>query len=105
MIDVVDGLDVDAARMRANLDLTHGQILAEAVQMAVAPVLGRDAAHAVVGAACRRAAADQRHLRDVIRDDPQLRPILDDAALARLFEPGSYLGSADVFINRALARH
>jgi len=105
MIDVVAGLDVDAGRMRANLELTHGQILAEAVQMAVAPVLGRDAAHTIVGAACRRAATEQRHLRDVVRDDPQLRPVLDDAALARLFEPGSYLGSADVFIDRALARH
>jgi 3-carboxy-cis,cis-muconate cycloisomerase len=45
MADVVAGLEVDAARMRSNLELTQGQILAEAVQMALAPALGRDVAH------------------------------------------------------------
>src|SRR5207249_12326922 len=34
---VVEGLEVDPARMRANLELTRGQIFAEAVQMALAP--------------------------------------------------------------------
>ena len=46
MGEVVAGLDVDAKRMRANLDVTHGQIVAEAVQMAPAPALGRDVARA-----------------------------------------------------------
>jgi 3-carboxy-cis,cis-muconate cycloisomerase len=105
MTHVVAGLDIDAQRMRENLDITQGQIMAEAVQMALAPKLGRDVAHSLVGAACKRALADRRHLRDVLRDDPKLGAVLDDAALARLFEPTSYLGSADAFIERVLARH
>ena len=105
MTGVITGLDVDAARMHANLDLTQGQILAEAVQMALAPALGRDVAHSLVGAACKRALADRRHLREALRDEPQVRAILDDAALGRLFEPRGYLGSAHAFIERALAHH
>ena len=105
MTQVVAGLDVDAARMRENLDITQGQIMAEAVQMALAPKLGRDVAHSLVGAACKRALAEHRHLRDVLGDDPKVGAVLDAAALARLFEPTSYLGSADAFIERVLGRH
>ncbi|HEY1460664.1 MAG TPA: 3-carboxy-cis,cis-muconate cycloisomerase [Casimicrobiaceae bacterium] len=104
MTHVVAGLDVDAQRMRENLDITHGQIMAEAVQMALAPKLGRDVAHSLVGAACKRALAEHRHLRDVLGDDPKVGAVLDPAALARLFDPTSYLGSADAFIERVLAR-
>jgi 3-carboxy-cis,cis-muconate cycloisomerase len=105
MASVVHGLDVDAARMRANLEIPQGQILAEAVQMALAPALGRDVAHSLLGAACNRAVADRRHLRDVLLDDPKVRAVLDSAALKQLFEPLSYLGSADAFIERVLSRH
>ncbi len=105
MTAVVAGLDVDAERMRANLELTQGQIMAEAVQMALAPALGRDVAHSLVGAACKRAAASKRHLRDELGDDAKVRAVLDAGALARLFEPLSYLGSADTFIDRVLTRH
>jgi 3-carboxy-cis,cis-muconate cycloisomerase len=105
MTATVAGLDVDAQRMALNLDATNGQIMAEAIQMALAPSLGRDVAHSLVGAACRRAAADRRHLRDVLRDDPKVGAVLDEDALARLFDPLSYLGSANAFIERVLSRH
>ena len=105
MAHVIAGLDVDAARMRANLDLSHGQIFAEAVQMALAPALGRDVAHELVAAASRKASQERRHLRDVLGDEPRVRAILDAAALAQLFDPASYLGATDAFVARALAQH
>jgi 3-carboxy-cis,cis-muconate cycloisomerase len=105
MTTTIAGLDVDAQRMALNLDRTNGQIMAEAIQMAVAPALGRDVAHALVGAACKRAVVERRHLRDVLRDEPKLRVVLDEATLAQLFDPLSYLGSADAFIERVLSRH
>src|SRR6478736_1545070 len=48
MAEVIEGLDVDAERMRANLDITQGLIFAEAVQMALAPWMGRGTAHSLV---------------------------------------------------------
>jgi 3-carboxy-cis,cis-muconate cycloisomerase len=104
MANIVEGLDVDVARMRANLEMSQGQILAEAVQMALAPSLGRDVAHDVVALASRRALTERRHLRDVLSEEPSVAAVLDRAALARLFDPQSYLGATDAFIERALAR-
>src|SRR4029077_11468562 len=50
---MVEGLEIDAARMRANLELTHGLVYAEAVSMALAGTLGRETAHELVQAAAR----------------------------------------------------
>ncbi len=103
MLYAVQGLEVDAPRMRANLDLMNGLLLAEAAQMALAPAMGRDVAHQLVGEASRKAAADKRLLRDVLAEDPTVRAVLDDAALDRLFDPANYLGATDRFIDAALA--
>jgi 3-carboxy-cis,cis-muconate cycloisomerase len=103
MADVVAGLTVDEKRMRANLDISKGQVMAEAVQMALAPAIGRDVAHKLVAEASRKAGAEGRHLRDVLAAEPRVQAVLDDAALDRLFEPGNYLGATDAFIDRVLA--
>src|ERR1700744_3670794 len=52
---MIEGLTVDTDRMKANLDLTSGLIVAEAVMMAAAPKLGRQTAHDDVYAACKQA--------------------------------------------------
>ena len=57
---MLEGLVVDEARMRQNLDMTQGLIVAEAVMMGLAPHLGRQQAHDVVYEACREALAQER---------------------------------------------
>jgi 3-carboxy-cis,cis-muconate cycloisomerase len=100
LAELVSTLEVDVARMRANLDLTNGAILAEATMMALAGDLGHERAHAVVRAASREAAASQRGLLEVLSADPQAGPLLDDSLLVRLGDPGTYLGmSADLSAN------
>jgi 3-carboxy-cis,cis-muconate cycloisomerase len=101
--DAIAGLELDPARMRANLELTNGLVMAEAVTMALGAALGRLEAHHLVEAACRRAVAERRHLRDVLADEPAIATRLDAAALDRLFDPTGYLGVADSFIDRVLA--
>ncbi len=103
--DLIAGLTVDAERMRANLDLTRGLILAEAVTMALGERLGRLAAHARVAEASRRAAAAQRPLRDLLAEDAEIVAALGLDGLDRLFDPLTYTGSAEHFIDRALADH
>ena len=104
MIYAVQGLEVDEARMNANLDALHGLLLAEAAQMALATALGRDSAHELVGEASRQALAEGRPLREVLASDPRVRAVLDDAALDRVFTPAHYLGVTDAFIDAVLAR-
>jgi 3-carboxy-cis,cis-muconate cycloisomerase len=91
---MLEGLVVDEARMRANLDLTRGLIVAEAVMMGLAPHLGRQKAHDVVYDACRDALALGRSLFDVLIANPTVSGALDQQRLRALCDPANYLGSA-----------
>ncbi|WP_149537812.1 3-carboxy-cis,cis-muconate cycloisomerase [Siccirubricoccus phaeus] len=101
---LAEGLVVDAARMRRNLDSTGGLIMGEAVMMGLAPVLGRGEAHHVVNRACDLALAEGISLAAALGREPALAGRLDAAALAKLTEPASYLGAAGDFVDRVLAR-
>ena len=85
-------LEVDDARMRANLSLAGGAIMAEAAMMAVAHVMGHEKAHVIVTAASRQARVEQRQMLDVLAEQPEAALILDAALIERLRDPGSYLG-------------
>jgi adenylosuccinate lyase/3-carboxy-cis,cis-muconate cycloisomerase len=91
---VLEGLDVDAGRMLANLELTRGAIMAEAVMMALAPSIGHEQAHGAVAAASRRAVRSGSDLRTALLDDPELAASLPDGDLDRLLDPAAYLGLA-----------
>jgi 3-carboxy-cis,cis-muconate cycloisomerase len=103
--EAMAGLHVDAARMEANLELTRGLVFAEAVQMALAARMGRASAQRVVAAACDRARAEGRHLREVLAADPEAASLLTSDALAQLFDPRRQLGVADALVDRVLASH
>jgi 3-carboxy-cis,cis-muconate cycloisomerase len=99
---IAEGMVVDAKRMRRNLDLTHGLIVAEAVMMGLAPHLGRGEAHHVVKHACDIALQEDVSLADALARDATVSSRLDRAAIERLTDPASYLGSAQAFIDRVL---
>jgi 3-carboxy-cis,cis-muconate cycloisomerase len=105
MIEVAEGFDVHADRMRTNLELTRGLVFAEAVQTELAPKLGRDAAHSLVARACRQAAAQGAHLRDILFRDETASKLIDPGTLDRLFDPLRYLGETSAYIERTLAAH
>lgn len=92
LAELVCSLEVDRVRMRANLDLTDGAILAEAAMMALARGLGHEQAHSVVAAASRDALASGRSLLDVLVEDPRAGRLIDSSLLQRLHDPEAYLG-------------
>jgi 3-carboxy-cis,cis-muconate cycloisomerase len=100
---VLGGLIVDERRMRANLDMTAGLIVAEAVMMGLAPHLGRNEAHDVVYAACRIVNERGGRLADVLAGMPEVAGRLDRAAIERLTDPANYLGMAPQMVDRVLA--
>jgi 3-carboxy-cis,cis-muconate cycloisomerase len=101
--ELAAGLEVDAKRMRANLDLSNGQIMAEAVQMALAEKLGRLEAHELLAKASKRALSANLHLKDALRAVPEIAAALPGKKLDELFAPANYLGSAGAFIDAAIA--
>jgi len=99
------GLVVDAARMRENLNLTGGLIVAEAVMMAAAPKLGRQHAHDLVYDACRKGIEQKRRLADVVLENADLVAALggEEAARAKC-DPAGYLGLSVAMTDRVTGR-
>ncbi len=92
-----ENLVVDAARMRANLAATNGLLLAEALNLALAPHIGRAEAKTIIQSAVQTSLAEDRHLVDVVRE--QLDIDLDWASLR---DEANYLGVSKQFIDRVL---
>ena len=104
MVDIAEGLEVDVARMRANLDSTGGLIMAEAVTMALAEKIGKADAHHLIEAASKKAVAEKKHLRDILAGDSTIAAQLGGGdGLAKLFEPMAYQGASQALIDRLLA--
>jgi 3-carboxy-cis,cis-muconate cycloisomerase len=100
---ILEGLEVDAAKMRANIDLTNGLVMSEAVMMGLGRHIGRETAHDLVHDICREAIRQGRSLLDLLAEHPEINRHLDRAALAKLCEPANYLGQAGVMVDRVLA--
>jgi 3-carboxy-cis,cis-muconate cycloisomerase len=98
------GLEVDAERMRANLDITQGLISTEAVMMGLAPHLGRQRAHDLVYDISRQASVSGRPLLDLLAENEEIAASLDRATLAKLLDPAEYLGLSGEMVDRVLAR-
>ena len=103
IVDIAEGLEVDAARMRVNLDATGGLIMAEAVTMALAENIGKSEAHNLVEAASKKAVTEKKDLRDVLLKDPKVSAHLSADKLTKLFEPMAYQGVSQALIDRLLA--
>ena len=95
------GLRVDEERMRRNLGATSGLIMAERVSFLLSAELGRPEAQAIL----KEAAAGDRPLRDALLADPRVTEHLSPEAVDDALDPAGYLGSAEVFIDHALARY
>jgi 3-carboxy-cis,cis-muconate cycloisomerase len=105
MRQVAAGLTVDAVNMRHNLDTTHGQIMAEAITLALGGKIGLMAAHQLLERACLLASQTGQHLRDVLVQDPAIVAVLSVPELDHLLDPLGYTGQAAEFVERVLQTH
>jgi 3-carboxy-cis,cis-muconate cycloisomerase len=95
-------LEVDADRMRANLEVTDGLIMAESLSTALAQHIGRGRAYETVQRICDLAVRQGMHLRAIAASDEHIRAVLSPDQIERAFDVSAYLGSSDAFIDRAL---
>jgi 3-carboxy-cis,cis-muconate cycloisomerase len=100
---MVAGLIVDAERMRANLDITRGMVVSEAVMMGLGPYLGRQRAHDLVYDICRKVGPTGPDLLDLLAADKEISKHLTRDQLARMVDPTDYLGLAGEMVDRVLA--
>jgi 3-carboxy-cis,cis-muconate cycloisomerase len=104
LTEMLPHLEVDAKRMRQNLDATNGLIFAEAVTTAIANRIGKLQAHDLIEAACSKSLAENRSLKDVLREYPALQGHLAPTDLDSLFDANNYVGSSEEFVDRVIAQ-
>jgi adenylosuccinate lyase len=92
LVEIFRGLTLHAARMRANLDLSGGLIMAEAVMLDLGQVIGRQHAHDVVYDAAMEAAVEGKSFGDLLAADKRVTAHLDKAAIEKLLDPTGYTG-------------
>lgn len=90
-------LVVDIDRMEANVAASNGLMMAEAVSLALAPVIGRAEAKRLIKDAVPIALNQNRHLVDVVREQVEA-----DIDWENLKNERHYLGMSQVFIDRVL---
>jgi 3-carboxy-cis,cis-muconate cycloisomerase len=102
---LLEGLEVFPERMRANLELTGGLVMAESLTTALTEELGRDRAGELVGAASRRALEDGRPLAATAAEVPEIAAALGREEILAALDPAAYLGQTGELIDRAIAAH
>ena len=102
---IVPGLEVNVARLAANLDATNGLVLGEAVMLALGDAIGRLDAHKLVEGASKAAVASGQPLFDVLAADGTVNAHLSPDQLRQLLDPANYVGQAQAFVDAALAQH
>jgi adenylosuccinate lyase len=102
-VRLVDGLRVDTARMRANVEAQRGYVLAEPVMVGLAARVGKPRAHELLHAAAARGARDGVTLREALLADPGVTAHVSPDELDALLRPERALGAVDALIDRVLA--
>jgi 3-carboxy-cis,cis-muconate cycloisomerase len=100
VVEIAQGLEIDVERLRANLEMTGGQIMAEAVSFALAAKIGRADAHALVRELSQQAAREKRPFKELLLGDLRVKSQLGGIEIEKLFLPLTYQGSAQTFIDR-----
>jgi hypothetical protein len=98
---IVSGLEVDPARMRANLTLSDGMISSEAVMLGLGQAIGRQTAHEVVYDAAR---GESTTFAAALKHDPRVTAHLDAAAIDRLLDPAGHTGLSEDIARAAAQR-
>jgi tripartite-type tricarboxylate transporter receptor subunit TctC len=99
---ILAGLEVDAAQMRSNIDMTHGLVMSEAVMMGMGPYIGREYAHDLVYDICREALKQKRHLIELLAEHPEINKHVTREQLEGFCDPMNNLGQAGLMVDRVL---
>jgi 3-carboxy-cis,cis-muconate cycloisomerase len=97
------GLQVFPARMRENLDLSGGLIMAEALMLELGKQIGRQRAHDAVYEAAQASATQARPFRETLAEDPHVSAGLTASQIEGLLDPARYTGLCRPFAERGAA--
>ena len=98
---IIKGLTVKPTRMRENLDLTNGLIMAEPIMLALGSNIGRQLAHDIVYDAAQAAALGKGRFVDLLAGDQRISSAISKQDLEKLLNPLNYVGLSPELARRA----
>lgn len=101
---LVEGMTVDAERMRENLSIHGAFVTSENVMMALADHVGRGTAHEIVYENAMAADSDDEFVDRLLEDD-RVTDALTPKEVASLTDPTQYTGLAAQLADRVVAEH
>ena len=104
MVNVFEGLRLFPDRMRQNLELTGGLIMAEALMLELGRQIGRQKAHDAVYEAAQAASLQGRPFSETLLEQPEVRSGLTDVQIAEFLKPEQYLGACRMLAERGAVR-
>ena len=104
LVNVLSDLKLDPARMRRNLDLSGGLIMAEAVMLKLGEAIGRQHAHDVVYEAAQEAATGKDSFAALLAADVRITVHLTPERIAALLDPTTYVGLCPELAREATER-
>src|SRR2546430_4875799 len=103
--EIFDSLRVYPDRMKENLDATKGQVMAEAVMIAlVGKGLGRQDAHKLVRDTAHKARTKGIHLRDALLAESKVTKLLSKKEIDAAMDPAAYLGESVAIVGAFVRR-
>ncbi len=103
MMALFDGLQVFPDRMRENLELSGGLIMAEALMLELGKQIGRQRAHDAVYEAAQASVTQGRPFRETLAADPHVSAGLTKSQIEPLLDPAQYTGLCRHFAERGAA--
>ncbi len=104
LLELFEGLQVFPQRMRQNLNLSGGLIMAEALMLELGKEIGRQRAHDAVYDAAQGSVTRGRPFRELLAADPHVQARLRPDQIERLLDPAQYTGLCQVFAERGARR-
>ena len=95
-------LDVDRARMRANIEATRGDMVSEGVMLALARHTGKQTAHDLVYHTAMAAAEAGQPLKAALLGNAAIMEHLSATELEALFDEARHVGVCPQFVDRVV---
>ncbi len=101
---IIGGLEVDAVKMRSNLDMLGGFLLSERVMFELSEKIGKQTAHELVYEISMHGIENNIPFEKVLMDDARVRGAMSDKELKAALDPTTYVGLAPEIVDEVLAR-
>lgn len=98
---IVNGWEVDAVRMRENIDASHGVVFSQTVLLTlVEKGLSRDDAYRIVQELAQRAFAERIALQELCEKDDRVTSVIEASELIQCFDPARLIRHSDVVFSK-----